>query len=76
MIELEQFETQSIYHAAFCLCQGLQLSELERGGNKVTFVFTGKTAQAKALQFYNGAKVSAQRYSDNFRTLKDMIFKR
>lgn len=73
----EQFETQSIYQAAFCLCAGLSLVELDRAsGSKATFVFEGQDAQKKALGFYNGAKVAAQAYSENFRSLKDMIFKR
>jgi len=73
----EHFETQSIYHAAFCLSIGLRLVELDRaGGSKVTFVFEGSEAQKKALGFYNGTKVAAQAYSENYRSLKDVIFKR
>lgn len=73
----EQFETQSIYQAAFCLCVGLKLSGMDRTkGSKVTFVFEGVDVQKKALGFYGGVKVVAQEYSDKFRTLKDAIFQR
>ncbi len=77
MDSVELFETQSIFQAAFCLCQGLKLQDMDRrAGVKVTFVFEGKDASKKALGFYNGTKVEAQRYSENFRSLKDMIFSR
>lgn len=73
----EHFETQSLYQAAFCLCIGLDLVKIDRsGGAKVMLVFEGKDAEKKALAFYNKATVVAQDYSDNFRSLKDMIFKR
>ena len=76
-MDQEQFETQSIYQAAFCLCIGLDLVKVDRSrGAKATLVFEGPDAQKKALSFYNGTKVVAQAYSDNFRSLKDMIFQR
>ena len=76
MKEPERFSTRAIFQAAFCLCLGLKLVDLDRSGSKVTFVFEGVDAQKKALGFYNGTKVEAQAYSDNFRSLKDMIFQR
>lgn len=73
----ELFETQSIHQAAFCLCLGLKLADIDRrSGSKVTFVFEGRNASKKAISFYNGVKVAAQQYSDNLRSLKDMIFSR
>ena len=45
MDNFELFETQSIYQAAFCLCIGLKLHDIDRrNGTKVTFVFEAKGA--------------------------------
>ena len=77
MNQTELFDTQSIYQAAFCLCIGLKLDDIDRrNGSKVTFVFEGENASKKALGFYNGVKVEAQEYSESMRSLKDMIFAR
>ena len=76
-MKLESYQTQSIYHSAFCLCVGLKLSGMDRtNGSKITFSFEGLDAQKKALGFYNGVKVAAQEYSENIRSLKDAIFRR
>ena len=70
------FKTQSLYLAAFCLCQDLKLSGMEKDGRKVTLVFEGPNVEQTALQFYSRGVVEAQRYSECLRTLKDQIFER
>ncbi len=73
----EQFETQSIYQAAYCLCIGLNLVRVDRaGGSKATLIFEGPGAQKKALGYYNNSKCVAKELFDDYRSLKDMIFKR
>lgn len=70
------YSTQNLYEAAFCLCEGLKLAGKKADGKKVLILFDGENAEARALQFYNGAQVEAKRYSDAYRTLKDYIFER
>ena len=72
----DQYSTQNLYEAAFCLCRGLKLAGKERQGSKVIVVFQGAKAKEEALKFYNGAKIEAKAYSDAYRTLKDYVFER
>jgi len=72
----ETFSTQNLYQASFCLCKGYKIKGFKKDGNKVVVIFEGEDISAKALEFYNGAKVDAKKYSDAYRSLKDMIFQR
>lgn len=70
------YGTQNLYEAAYCLTRGMKLRGKERNGSKVTIFLEGKDAHTEAMKFYNGAKVEAKGYSDNYRTLKDFVFER
>jgi len=76
MTNHETFSTQNLYQAAYCLCRGYKIMGFERTGGKVNVIFEGEDMTAKALEFYNGAKVDAKKYSDSYRSLKDMVFQR
>jgi hypothetical protein len=75
-MKAEKFATQNLYQASFLFCQGYKVLGTERDGGKVSVIFEGENVREKALQFYNGAKVDAKKYSDAYRSLKDMIFQR
>lgn len=76
MTNPEIFSTQNLYQAAYCLCRGFKINGFERTGGKVNVIFEGEDMTSKALEFYNGAKVDAKKYSDSYRSLKDMVFQR
>lgn len=72
----ERYQTQNLYEAAFCLCQGLKLAGKVQDGKKVVVIFEGSNAQDVALAFYNGGRVEAKSLMDAYRTLKDYVFAR
>ena len=71
------YKTQSLYEGAFLMAKGFSLAGKEKPGSKITILFeyTPEISE-KAMEFYNGGKVEAKKYTDCYRTLKDYIFER
>ena len=73
----ENYETQSLYEAAYLLTKGCSLAGKRSDGQKVTLMFSGHSkVQMEVLNFYNNGKVEAKRLFDCYRTLKDYIFQK
>ena len=72
---VENYSTQSLYEAAYLMARGFSLAGKESTGNKVT-VFLKKTPEIndEVMKFYNGGKVEAKKFCDQYRTLKDYVF--
>lgn len=72
---VDTYGTQSLYEAAYLMARGFNLAGKESSGNKVT-VFLKKTPEIddEVMKFYNGGKIEAKKFCDQYRTLKDYIF--
>jgi len=73
----KNYETQSLYEAAFLLSRGCSLTGKKNETVKVTLLFKDNAKiQAEVLSFYNNGKAEAKKLFDCYRTLKDFVFKR
>ena len=72
------YATQSLYEASFLIAKGFKLISRDSTGRKTTLLFEDSLELRKAvMDFYNGgASVRAKAFVDNYRSLKDMIFKK
>ena len=73
---VDAYGTQSLYEAAYLMAKGFNLAGKESTGNKVT-VFLKKTPEIndEVMKFYNGGKIEAKKFCDQYRTLKDASLK-
>ncbi len=74
---MKLFHTSDLNLAAFLQEVGFQLATTERNNGKVTLVFhdPDDKAQGHALDFLNGARVSAVAYTDKLRHLKTIVMR-
>ena len=72
----DKYTTQNLYEAAYLLATGFKLAGKTGDGRKVIVGFTGKGVKDAAMKYYNNGKVSAKKYSDAYRTLKDYVFEK
>ena len=72
------YKCQNLYECSFLMAKGFDLIGKEKTANKVMLLFKdNKEIQESVLQFYNGeGKISAKKFSDMYRSLKDYIFER
>ena len=73
---MNKYKTQNLYEASYLLTKGFSLAGKEQAGNKVVVLFEGEDIQGEAMKFYNGGRVNAKLFCDNYRTMKDYIFER
>lgn len=66
--------TTDLYLCAFLKVVGCRIIRVDRNnGKKVRFIFS-ESAEAKILDFHNGAKVDACRYASAVEEIKGLIF--
>jgi len=72
------YKCKNLFECAFLMTKGFDLIGKEKTENKVMLLFKDtEEIQAGVLEFYNGeGKVSAKKFSDMYRSLKDYIFER
>lgn len=70
-----EFRTPDLYFAAFLQTAGVELKRTDRENNRVFFVFSTEIANIDELKtgwFNNTAKVPAQPYANNVKSLKSV----
>lgn len=72
----KDFRTPDLYFAAYLQTAGVELKKTEReGNNRVYFIFDASIANIEELKvgwFSNTAKVPAQPYANNVKSLKSI----
>ena len=69
------FRTPDLYFAAYLQTAGVELKRTDRENNRVFFVFDASIANIDELKkgwFGNSAKVPAQPYANNIKSLKSI----
>lgn len=72
----ETYRTQNLYEAAYLLTKGAKIRGKIRSGKKIILEFEAAKIKEIAMGFYNGDKVQAKQYADNYRNIKDYVFER
>jgi len=73
--EQREFRTPDLYFAAFLQTAGVELKRTDRENARVFFVFSTEIADIEELKtgwFNNTAKVAAQPYANNVKSLKSV----
>lgn len=75
-MEKNEYLTKDLHEAAAVLAEGQKLLRLDPQDDHFLFIFQGKEkCEEIANAFWSGElKVSAKKYADSLRTLKDRLF--
>jgi len=76
MTKIKHHASQNLYECAYLLAKGFKLNGKEETGQKVTIFLEGDGIADEVLRYYNGGLVSAKKFTDAYRTLKDYVFER
>jgi hypothetical protein len=71
----KDFRTPDLYFAAYLQTAGVELKRTDRENNRVYFVFSTEIANIEELKvgwFNNTAKIAAQPYANNIKSLKSV----
>ena len=71
-----QFQTTDLNTAAFLKSKNIPLTDVQRHGLRIHFCFNHPAAESLALQYLNGAEVSATTFAWALQELKTLVHAR